>query len=259
MISDWYKEPRPGRGSASVPAVSHSEHLVEMEQTPIKDLAPSLLLLDTKVIKAIVDTIWPYSPSDGTAALLLTEEDGSLRVKDQLAVHLSGPSLQALMRTGVRVSDEVRLALWGARWGRAGTERMTEKAVDWELVYTDRLAIQITRSSGEVLIVDVDHSSPSPKRQTRMPLPRFDLQAENGMSRPAASGLVDGTFVQNIRSSPSSSKCKRPPSKKTDLHLTSKEAEEDTRNADMAEAQLLQDHIGERGEAGPCVFVAYSK
>ncbi|KAK4983093.1 hypothetical protein LTR50_007422 [Elasticomyces elasticus] len=218
MISDGYEEPRPGRGSASVPAVSHSEYLVEMEQTQIKDLAPSLLLLDTKVIRAIVDTIWPYSPSDGTAALLLTEGDGSLRVRDQVAVHLSGPSSQALTRTGVRVSDKIRLALWGAKWGRAGTERMTEKAVDWKLVYTDRLAIQ----------------------------------AENGMSRPAASDLVDGTIIQYIRSSPSSSKCKRRPSKKTDLQLTSEEAEEDTRNADMAEAQLLQDHIGAHGEAEPC-------
>lgn len=116
-----------------------------MERIPIAELAPSLPSPDTKVIKAVVTLLWPYSSSTRQCALLLADPDFRLRHRrGQVRVRFSGPAGRALGNSGIGIGDEVILALQGAQYiNGVGSVRIPGKSVEWELSFQQRLVTQV--------------------------------------------------------------------------------------------------------------------
>lgn len=136
-----------------------------MERIPIAELAPSLPSLDTKVIKAVVTLLWPYSSSTRQCALLLADPDFRLRRRrGQVRVRFSGPAGRALGNSGIGIGDEVILALQGAQYiNDVGDVRTPGKSVEWELSFQQRLVTQIFRDGQGLVRLDIDHPTPSPE------------------------------------------------------------------------------------------------
>jgi hypothetical protein len=116
-----------------------------MERIPIAELAPSLPSPDTKVIKAVVTLLWPYSSSTRQFALLLADPDFRLRHRrGQVRVRFSGPAGRALGNSGICIGDEVILALQGAQYiNDVGDVWTPGKSVEWELSFQQRLVTQV--------------------------------------------------------------------------------------------------------------------
>ncbi|OCL02115.1 hypothetical protein AOQ84DRAFT_443578 [Glonium stellatum] len=136
-----------------------------MERIPIAELAPSLPSPDTKVIKAVVTLLWPYSSSTRQCALLLADPDFRLRRRrGQVRVRFSGPAGRALGNSGIGIGDEVILSLQGAHYiDDVGDVRTPGKSVEWELLFQQRLVAQISRDEQELARLDIDHPTPSPE------------------------------------------------------------------------------------------------
>ncbi|KAK4990010.1 hypothetical protein LTR50_002786 [Elasticomyces elasticus] len=141
------------------------------------------------MIKATVALIWPYSSHTEKAALLLAEADFRLRrSKGQVRVQFSGPGAKAVARSGVGIGDEVSLVLQGAAWlGGMETANVVGKGIEWELLHTQKLSMQVRRDSHKLANLEVDQSSPPPKRQVypRTP-PQSISQTKEDVSQPTS-------------------------------------------------------------------------
>ncbi|OAL51104.1 hypothetical protein IQ07DRAFT_565396 [Pyrenochaeta sp. DS3sAY3a] len=134
-----------------------------MEYLHISELEPGLPTLASKHIRAAVTLIWPYSSSARQFALLLGEPDFRLRrKKGQVRARFSGSSARAIATTGVGIGDEVILSLRGAQFVQDGAASTPGKSIDWELSYTQTVAIQVFRGGREIASLDLVDVAPTP-------------------------------------------------------------------------------------------------
>ncbi|KAF1928188.1 uncharacterized protein M421DRAFT_5261 [Didymella exigua CBS 183.55] len=134
-----------------------------MEHVHIAALRPNVDALESKQIKAVVTLIWPYSSSQRQFALLLAEPDLRLRRKNgQVRAHFSSTSARALATTGVGIGDEVVLGLHGAQFVQDGAVGTPGKRIDWELAYTQTLAISVRRDGAEIANLELIDAAPTP-------------------------------------------------------------------------------------------------
>lgn len=112
--------------------------------TPIAHLNPDLRPDDSSVT-GIVTLIWPYVSSKSTFSLLLVEPDFRLRSKlGQVRVHFQGSSAKAVARSGISSGDQLLLSLKGATWAKDSTAARTPgRGIDWQLLYGERLVLQV--------------------------------------------------------------------------------------------------------------------
>src|SRR5690242_14403618 len=171
-----------------------------MEQVPIAALRPDLDALDSKQIKAVVTLIWPYSSSQRQFALLLAEPDFRLRRRNgQVRARFSSTSARALAATGVGIGDEVVLSLHGAQFVQHDAVSTPGKSIDWELVYTQTVAISVRRDGAEIASLDFIDAAPTPaprspvKRPAAAPSP-IPLWASPAFLKRAR--LSDGPFFE---------------------------------------------------------------
>ncbi|KAJ4336377.1 hypothetical protein N0V95_008623, partial [Ascochyta clinopodiicola] len=134
-----------------------------MEHVHIAALRPKLDALESKQIKAVVTLIWPYSSSQRQFALLLAEPDFRLRRnKGQVRARFSSTSARALATTGVGIGDEVVLSLHGAQFVQDGAVSTPGKSLDWELAYTQTVAISVRRNGSEIANLELIDAAPTP-------------------------------------------------------------------------------------------------
>jgi hypothetical protein len=121
----------------------------QLDFSPINQLSPASIPIESKSIRATVSLLWPYSSSTQQVALLLAEPDFRLRKKQgQIRVQFSGPSAQALARSRVGIGDEVLLSLQGAKWTETALGVSTPgKSVDAELLFKQRLSMKVDQLS----------------------------------------------------------------------------------------------------------------
>ncbi|KAF2024294.1 hypothetical protein EK21DRAFT_104780 [Setomelanomma holmii] len=171
-----------------------------MALTHIAELNPELAR-DSTQFKAAVTLIWPYSSSQRQFALLLAEPDFRLRrKKGQVRARFSGSSAKALATTGVGIGDEVVLSLTGAQFVKEGTVSTPGRSIDWELEYTQTVAIQVFRDGSEIARLDLVDVAPTPA--PRSPVRREAIGAPSPAqqwSSPAflkRARLFDGPFFE---------------------------------------------------------------
>ncbi|KAF1918909.1 hypothetical protein BDU57DRAFT_468374 [Ampelomyces quisqualis] len=134
-----------------------------MDFAHIAELTPELPARNTKQFKAAVTLIWPWSSSQRQFALLLAEPDFRLRrKKGQVRARFSGSSAKALATTGVGIGDEVVLSLRGAQFVQEGTVSTPGRSIDWELEYTQTVAVQVFRHGKEIANLDIVDAAPTP-------------------------------------------------------------------------------------------------
>lgn len=116
---------------------------------PIAELSNKIPQPATRSVRAIVTLTWPYSSATGSVAFLLAEPDFRLRLsKGQVRVQFSGSSAKQITKAGIASGDEVILCLDGVEWIRNEAECSTPgRGVDWELRFTERLLLQVSRTS----------------------------------------------------------------------------------------------------------------
>jgi hypothetical protein len=134
-----------------------------MEFIHIAELHPELPARDTKHFKAAVTLIWPWSSSQRQFALLLAEPDFRLRrKKGQVRARFSGSSAKALATTGVGIGDEVILSLRGAQFVQEDIVSTPGRSIDWELQYTQTVAVQVLRDGNEIANLELQDVAPTP-------------------------------------------------------------------------------------------------
>lgn len=146
-----------------------------MDLIHIAELHPELPARDTKQFKAAVTLIWPWSSSQRQFALLLAEPDFRLRrKKGQVRARFSGSSAKALATTGVGIGDEVILSLRGAQFVQEDLVSTPGRSIDWELQYTQTVAVQVFRDGNEIANLELQDAAPTPaprspvRRQTNL-------------------------------------------------------------------------------------------
>ena len=138
-----------------------------MEHIQIAALRPNLDSLESKQIKAVVTLIWPYSSSQRQFALLLAESELRLRrKKGQVRVRFSSTSARALATTGVGIGDEVVLSLHGAQFVQDSAVSTPGKSLNWELAYTQTVAISVRRNGAEIANLELIDAVPTPAPQS---------------------------------------------------------------------------------------------
>ncbi|KAF3039035.1 hypothetical protein E8E12_008155 [Didymella heteroderae] len=172
-----------------------------MEHVHIAALQPNLDALDSKQIKAVVTLIWPYSSSQRQFALLLAEPDFRLRRKKggQVRARFSSTSARALAATGVGIGDEVVLSLHGAQFVQDGVVSTPGKSIDWELAYTQTVAISVRRGGTEIANLELIDAAPTPAPRSPVkraaaapsPIPQWSSPAFLKRAR-----LSDGPFFE---------------------------------------------------------------
>ncbi|KAL2349837.1 hypothetical protein BJ546DRAFT_1085586 [Cryomyces antarcticus] len=157
-----------------------------MDLVPIAGIAPTLPAPDSKAIKAIVTLLWPYSSSTRRCAFLLAEPDFRLRrSRGQVRVQITGPSAQAVAKSGIGIGDEVTLGLRGAQWIKdEGALKTPGRSVDWELLFRGRLVLQVNRNAQKLADLDVDAPT-TPDEDIRPTIPTSTLRFDS--PEPAAS------------------------------------------------------------------------
>lgn len=112
---------------------------------PIAQLIPSIDT-STRSIRGVVTIIWPYSSSKQTTSILLVDPDFRLRQrKGQVRITFRGSSARAIARSGLSSGDQLALRLEGATWTDNGLQPGTPgRAVDWELVYSRRVILEVS-------------------------------------------------------------------------------------------------------------------
>jgi hypothetical protein len=172
-----------------------------MDLIHIAELHPELSARDTKQFKAAVTLIWPYSSSQRQFALLLAETDFRLRrKKGQVRARFSGSSAKALATTGVGIGDEVILSLRGAQFVQEDIVSTPGRSIDWELEYTQTVAVQVFRDGAEVANLELQDAAPTPaprspvRRQTNIhPSPTQQWSSPAFLKR---ARLSDGPFFE---------------------------------------------------------------
>ena len=171
-----------------------------MEHVDIAALRPTLDALESKQIKAVVTLIWPYSSSQRQFALLLAEPDLRLRrKKGQVRARFSSTSARALATTGVGIGDEVVLSLHGAQFVQHGAVGTPGKSLDWELAYTQTVAVSVRRNGAEMANLELIDAVPTPaprspvKKQAAAPSPIPQWSSPAFLKR---ARLSDGPFFE---------------------------------------------------------------
>lgn len=171
-----------------------------MEHIGIAALRPDLDALDSKQIKAVVTLIWPYSSSQRQFALLLAEPNFRLRSnKGQVRARFSSTSARALATTGVGIGDEVVLSLHGAQFVQDGAVSTPGKSLDWELAYTQTVAISVRRSGTEIANLELIDAAPTPAPRSPVKQPAAAPSPAAHWSSPAflkRARLSDGPFFE---------------------------------------------------------------
>lgn len=110
---------------------------------PIAELSPTHD--HTKVIKAVVALIWPYSSSEKALSLLLVEADFRLRRnRGQVRVEFHDSSAREVANAKVSPGDEILLSLDGMECaGDEADMKAPGRGVDWKLIYRNRLFMQV--------------------------------------------------------------------------------------------------------------------
>ncbi|KAF3000103.1 hypothetical protein E8E13_003515 [Curvularia kusanoi] len=169
-----------------------------MEHIRIPALRPDLHAIESKQIKAVVTLIWPYSSSQRQFALLLAEPDFRLRRnKGQVRARFTSTSARVLATTGVGIGDEVLLSLHGAQFVQDGAVSTPGKSIDWELVYTQTVAISVRRNGAEIASLDIVDAVPTPAPRSPVKKPAAAPSPLSQWSSPAflkRARLSDGPF-----------------------------------------------------------------
>lgn len=172
-----------------------------MEHVRIRELRPDLHALETKQIRAVVTLIWPYSPSQRQFALLLAEPDIRLRRnKGQVRARFSSTSARVLATTGVGIGDEVLLSLQGAQFVQ-GHVSTPGKSIDWELAYTQTVAVSVWRNGAEIASLDIVNAVPTPAPRSPVKKPAAAPSPLSQWSSPAfakRARLSDGPFFDSF-------------------------------------------------------------
>jgi hypothetical protein len=172
-----------------------------MDTIHIAELHPELPARDTKHFKAAVTLIWPWSSSQRQFALLLAEPDFRLRrKKGQVRARFSGSSAKALATTGVGIGDVVILSLRGAQFVQEDIVSTPGRSIDWELQYTQTVAVQVFRDGNEIANLELQDVAPTPaprspvRRQTNaIPSPIQEWSSPAFLKR---ARLSDGPFFE---------------------------------------------------------------
>jgi hypothetical protein len=172
-----------------------------MEHVHIAALRPDIDALESKQIKAVVTLIWPYSSSQRQFALLLAEPDFRLRRRKggQVRARFSSTSARALAATGVGIGDEVVLSLHGAQFVQDGAVSTPGKSIDWELAYTQTVAVSVRRDGAEIANLELIDAAPTPaprspvKRAAAAPSPFPQWSSPAFLKR---ARLSDGPFFE---------------------------------------------------------------
>lgn len=171
-----------------------------MEHIHIAALRPNVDALESKQIKAVVTLIWPYSSSQRQFALLLAEPDFRLRrKKGQVRARFSSTSARALATTGVGIGDEVVLSLHGAQFVQDGAVSTPGKSIDWELAYTQTVAISVRRDGAEIASLELIDAAPTPAPRSPVKKAAAALSPMPQWSSPAflkRARLSDGPFFE---------------------------------------------------------------
>jgi hypothetical protein len=164
-----------------------------MDPTPIAELNPELPERDSIHFKAAVTLIWPFSSSQRNFALLLAEPDFRLRrKKGQVRARFSGSSARALATTGVGIGDEVVLSLRGAQFVKEGTVSTPGRSIDWELEYTQTVAVRILRDGNELANLEILDVAPTPA-------PRSPVRRQTNMSHSFVEQWSSPAFLKRAR------------------------------------------------------------
>jgi hypothetical protein len=164
-----------------------------MDPTPIAELDPELLERDSRHFTAAVTLIWPYSSSQRQFALLLAEPDFRLRrKKGQVRARFSGSSARALATTGVGIGDEVVLSLRGAQFVKEGAVSTPGRSIDWELEYTQTVAVRILRDGNEIANIEVLDAAPTPA-------PRSPVRRQTNISHSPVAQWSSPAFLKRAR------------------------------------------------------------
>ncbi|KAJ8108810.1 hypothetical protein OPT61_g7909 [Boeremia exigua] len=170
-----------------------------MEHVHIAALRPNLDALESKQIKAVVTLIWPYSSSQRQFALLLAEPDLRLRRKrGQVRARFSSTSARALAATGVGIGDDVVLSLHGAQFLQDGAVSTPGKSIDWELAYTQTLAVSVRRDGVEIASLELVDAALTPAPRSPVKKPAVAPSPIPQWSSPAflkRARLSDGPFL----------------------------------------------------------------
>ncbi|KAF2246156.1 hypothetical protein BU26DRAFT_63510 [Trematosphaeria pertusa] len=171
-----------------------------MERVAIAELTPTLPALECKQFKAVVTLIWPYSSSARQFALLLGDPDFRLRrKKGQVRARFCGSSAKALASTGVGIGDELLLGLRGAQFVQDGSVSTPGKSIDWELSYSQTLAVRVYRTGAEIGSLDLADAAPTPARSPVRQQPHVASDGAHKWSSPAflkRTRLSDGPIFE---------------------------------------------------------------
>ncbi|USP73050.1 hypothetical protein yc1106_00324 [Curvularia clavata] len=192
--------PAPLQRDVAFKPITRDSHPA-MEQTPIAQISPELVALESKHFRATVTLIWPYSSSARQLALLLAEPDvRSRRRNGQVRARFSGASAKAIATTGIGIGDEVVLSLRGAQFVSEGTVSTPGKSIDWELEYAQTVVIRVFRHSEETANIELIDAPPTqtPKsplhQQSRAaPSPTLKFSSPAFLKR---ARLSDGPFFE---------------------------------------------------------------
>ncbi|KAK1760843.1 hypothetical protein QBC47DRAFT_368366 [Echria macrotheca] len=149
--------------------------------TPISQLQPELPDQLTRVVRGEVTITWPYNRFKNTFAFLLAEPDVLLRrAKGQVRIELHGAAAKAVVDTGIGGGDEVAFALDGVQWARDESPgRIPGARVDWQLQFTDKLALQVkSAESGDLNYVNIDHPIVEPPPPIVVDQPTYVAEPE---------------------------------------------------------------------------------
>ena len=164
---------------------------------PISELNPSLPT-DTHYITGIVSIVWPYSSHRQSLSILLVNPDfRQRRNKGQVRISFKAASAKAVIKSGLKSSDELKLGLAGAGWREeTDPENTPGKSVEWELEYGGRVFLQIERAGQEPVVLDVEDYA---EESERSPI-RFEA---NGLTPMAQKRKRESTDMYGVQITPS--------------------------------------------------------
>jgi len=106
------------------------------------DLAPN------NRVRGVTTIIWPFSLVKGTFAFILAEPDFRLRLKHgQVRINFTGLAAAAVGNCGLESQDEIELALHGAKWSQAATNRRQSVSgadIDYQITFSEEVVLKVS-------------------------------------------------------------------------------------------------------------------
>lgn len=114
--------------------------------TTIAGLSPDLP--PNSRVQGVATIIWPFSLVKGTFAFILAEPDFRLRLKHgQVRINFTGLAAAAVGNCGLESQDEIELALHGAKWSEATTNRRQSVSgadIDYQITLSEEVALKVS-------------------------------------------------------------------------------------------------------------------